>query len=258
MRSRDPDGVLTTYSWEFGDGARAEGPDAMHAYTQPGLYFARLCVGDDDGIVSCCEALVELRATPVTLVVAAVAREGSVRLEWEVAESTELEGFAVLRRDGDAETMANSFTRLTPALLPATGGTRTTYTYDDDSVSPERLYTYRIEAFEPNGTRSFTERTVQTGAWAQRLALYPAAPNPFRPATTIAFEVAQPGPVRIDIVDVAGRRLRRLLDSDLIVRRHAVVWDGRDDGGRPVAAGTYVVHLQNAGLTRQRKVVLMP
>ena len=45
--SRDADGRLTDYRWDFGDGEQGRGPKASHAYTKPGRYQAALTVTDD-------------------------------------------------------------------------------------------------------------------------------------------------------------------------------------------------------------------
>jgi len=47
--SSDSDGTITEYSWTFGDGTRAGGATAEHAYAAPGSYVVELTVIDDDG-----------------------------------------------------------------------------------------------------------------------------------------------------------------------------------------------------------------
>lgn len=48
--SRDPDGTITDYAWDFGDGAiPASGVRVSHTFTEPGGYNVRLTVTDDDG-----------------------------------------------------------------------------------------------------------------------------------------------------------------------------------------------------------------
>ncbi len=47
--SSDPDGTVASYAWEFGDGATAEGPVAVHTYVLSGTYSAVLTVTDDRG-----------------------------------------------------------------------------------------------------------------------------------------------------------------------------------------------------------------
>ena len=45
--SNDPDGTLTAYAWEMGDGTRKQGETIRHAYAAPGVYTVRLVVTDD-------------------------------------------------------------------------------------------------------------------------------------------------------------------------------------------------------------------
>jgi probable HAF family extracellular repeat protein len=47
--SRDPDGTITGYLWNFGDGATATGVTAMHTYTKPGRFQIELSVTDNNG-----------------------------------------------------------------------------------------------------------------------------------------------------------------------------------------------------------------
>lgn len=47
--SSDPDGTITSYAWDFGDGAKATGRTASHAYTTAGAYTIALTVTDDQG-----------------------------------------------------------------------------------------------------------------------------------------------------------------------------------------------------------------
>ncbi|MCK5324034.1 MAG: PKD domain-containing protein, partial [Desulfobulbaceae bacterium] len=47
--SNDPDGQITVYSWDFGDGNTASGVSAQHTFTEPGDYTTTLTVTDDRG-----------------------------------------------------------------------------------------------------------------------------------------------------------------------------------------------------------------
>ncbi|MET0616100.1 MAG: BNR-4 repeat-containing protein [Thermoleophilaceae bacterium] len=66
--SRDPDGSIADYSWDFGDGASAgaTGVEATHTYTAGGRYFPTLTVTDDDGASAKLveEVLVDLPSAP--------------------------------------------------------------------------------------------------------------------------------------------------------------------------------------------------
>jgi hypothetical protein len=95
------------------------------------------------------------------------------------------------------------------------------------------------------------------GAAAAPLELLAAAPNPFNPATTIRFGLGEPGgPVAIRIFDAGGRLVRALADEVLPPGLHAVVWDGRNDGGRAVASGVYFYRVEAPAGSAVRKLVL--
>ena len=64
-------------------------------------------------------------------------------------------------------------------------------------------------------------------------------PNPFRGKTTIRFSVPDVGHAEIDIFNVRGRRVVKLLDGTVGPGRHYVTWDGKDESGKPVSSGVY-------------------
>ena len=50
--SYDPDGTITNYTWNFGDGKKAYEINPTHTYKLPGIYNVTLTVTDDDGLIS--------------------------------------------------------------------------------------------------------------------------------------------------------------------------------------------------------------
>ncbi len=90
-----------------------------------------------------------------------------------------------------------------------------------------------------------------------RTGLLANVPNPFNPRTEIRFELAEAGPLRLRIHDLKGRLVRELKNEIHPAGRDAVIWDGRDRGGRRVASGAYYVRLESAGQIDTRKVLLV-
>jgi len=74
---------------------------------------------------------------------------------------------------------------------------------------------------------------------------------------TIAFATSRAGALRIDMFDVAGRRVRSLLGGEVSPGSHALQWDGRSDGGGALPAGLYLMRLTTAAGTVTRKVVVV-
>jgi hypothetical protein len=56
--SIDPDGTITGYTWDFGDGATALGAQASHSYAAAGTYSVTLSVTDDGGATATATATV--------------------------------------------------------------------------------------------------------------------------------------------------------------------------------------------------------
>jgi len=83
-----------------------------------------------------------------------------------------------------------------------------------------------------------------------------AEPNPFNPRTTISFYLPGSGPASLAVHDLRGRRVASLWDGILDGREFTLSWDGRDDTGRVLPAGAYLLRLQGAGGVLARKVIL--
>jgi hypothetical protein len=82
-------------------------------------------------------------------------------------------------------------------------------------------------------------------------------PNPFNPVTRIQFVLDRDAHVSLRVFDVQGRAVRTLVDSYLTSGQRVVGWDGKDDGGRSLASGTYFLRLQGGGTYLSRTVNLI-
>ena len=89
-------------------------------------------------------------------------------------------------------------------------------------------------------------------------ALHQNVPNPFNPTTTIAFDLARAGHVRLEIFDVGGRSVRVLVNEERpAARNHRVVWDGLDTAGARASSGVYFYRLVAGDLTATRKMIVV-
>jgi len=96
------------------------------------------------------------------------------------------------------------------------------------------------------------------GAVPGRARLMQNSPNPFNPSTTIRFRLPATAQVELCVYDLSGRPVRRLLAGESrTAGGHAVVWDGRDDRGLPVASGSYVYRLVAGDFSRARLMSLV-
>lgn len=75
-----------------------------------------------------------------------------------------------------------------------------------------------------------------------------AAPNPFNPATVIRFELPARGRATVDVVDLRGRLVSRLLDGERSAGVQTIAWRGVDATGRTVPSGAYLAVIRAAGV----------
>lgn len=98
-----------------------------------------------------------------------------------------------------------------------------------------------------------TEVANESPAVATLARLHAPHPNPARDGATVTFDVAEAGPVRVEVLDVLGRRVAVLTDEVVAAGEHTARWDA---GALP--SGLYLVlltagdHVQTQRLTLTR------
>ncbi len=92
---------------------------------------------------------------------------------------------------------------------------------------------------------------------ALRTSLLQNFPNPFNPSTSIRFQLASEGSVRLAIYNLKGQLVRVLSDGHRSRGSHTVTWDGLDASGDPVSSGVYLYRLQAGGKVQSRRMLLL-
>jgi hypothetical protein len=94
---------------------------------------------------------------------------------------------------------------------------------------------------------------VPEGGFSMSLSLRVSGDNPARGASALTYVLPEAGPVRLDIVDIAGRRVRTLVEAFEAAGARRVVWDGRDKTGWTAPAGIYFARLEWNGASRSQR-----
>jgi len=196
--------------------------------------------------------------------------EGDGRLEsWRLASGAvnllEPPAFRVLL-EGLVEPPDGPLTLATFALRVPPGGRADLKVAAAEGLATAGWPAYR-DAARPDklvplvtGDGSATVATVRPAAGTPipgLVRLHAPYPNPFNPQTTVAFDLGEPGRVRLAVYDLTGRRVATLLDGSRGIGRHEVLWQGTDDTGRLVPSGTYHARLIAGGKTRTCKLTLL-
>jgi hypothetical protein len=82
-------------------------------------------------------------------------------------------------------------------------------------------------------------------------------PNPFNPSTIIEFNLAKAALARLDIYNLKGQLVKTLANTELQTGKHRLEWNGKDESGRKVSSGLYLVRLSHDGNSYSRKMMLM-
>ncbi len=97
----------------------------------------------------------------------------------------------------------------------------------------------------------------QLSGTPDKFALYQNYPNPFNPETTIRFELAKQGKVKLTIYDLLGRQVVTLLDREVASGSHQLKWNGKDAAAQSVPTGVYLMQLTVGNKKQVKKLSLV-
>ncbi len=82
-------------------------------------------------------------------------------------------------------------------------------------------------------------------------------PNPFNPRTVIRFDLPKRSDVHLTIYNLAGQKVKEIVNGELGPGVFAADWDGTNETGEAVATGVYLYRLDADSFTQTKKMVLM-
>jgi hypothetical protein len=123
------------------------------------------------------------------------------------------------------------------------------YTYADENLIAG-TYSYRLIQMDLDGSESLSNVVEVTIANQSRVSF---APNPFDPATGASWINIDPslGEIKITVVNALGQTVRTLSGASRIN------FDGKDDLGKLLPSGSYIIRLQAQGLDEVRRISII-
>lgn len=140
-----------------------------------------------------------------------------------------------------------------PALLPDGGG-GVFAAWTDHRSDVGDVYAEWLNASGVPGGSALAAPGPET---ASAFALAPPAPTPTRSGARMRVTLPRATAVRVSVCDAQGRRVRAWDAGVLAAGTHQLAWDGRDDAGRPVAPGVWLVNVEAGGRTRNGRIVVL-
>jgi hypothetical protein len=99
-------------------------------------------------------------------------------------------------------------------------------------------------------TTSLDESSIETNP--EQFELYQNYPNPFNPITNIGFRIADFGIVSLNIIDLAGTEVVRLINEELPSGEYEVNFDGTG-----LSSGMYFYTLKAGNYSETKKMILL-
>ena len=87
--------------------------------------------------------------------------------------------------------------------------------------------------------------------------LFQNYPNPFNPSTVINYSLNKESHVQLEIFDILGNRIKRLVDEVKSAGDYNVSWYADNESGRGVSAGVYIYRLTSGNQSDTKKMILL-
>lgn len=184
--SSDPDGTVTGYSWDFGDGSTATGATPSHTYAKPGVYTVTLIVTDNAGKTTGISHQITVDDTPPT---ASFALSNASPV---AGQSVAFDGSASSDVDGSALTETWSFGDGTSATGP-----QAQHVYDRAGA-----YAVKLTVTDSAGLSASSEQTVTVAAPPNGFRVTAVSRN--RKRGTVTLSVAVPWSGVLSAHDAGG------------------------------------------------------
>ncbi len=187
----------------------------------------------------------------------------NVTLSWTTQSESSMLGYNIYRNTSD--NFENSV-RVNFSIIPSQNQSVThNYSYSETDFAPDTNYYYWLEAVQYDGMiQSFGPVSIKTGGSATSpeeqiffTKLHNAYPNPFNPSTSLAFELAKPSQVNIEIFNAKGQKICTLTERNYSAGKHSVVWNGKDFQQKPCGSGVYFSKMTAGTYKQINKMMLI-
>ena len=236
-----------------GDGTRpaAFGTDGIRVCaTSSNKYAPVLTLDGTGGVILAWE---DLRSLTPRVYAAHVLLDGTVPAQLALVEASALTGRVRLHWFDPAgpftATLVREAATGSPVLTPVHSDGTGDLVFEDADVTAGTEYRYRLR--DADGTALAPDVTVRVPL-APVLAIEAARPNPSSGAPTLAFSLASAAPARLELIDVAGRRVLARDLSNFGAGGHVLPIGAR------LAPGVYTVRLAQSGVAVTTRLVVAP
>ncbi|RKY87675.1 hypothetical protein DRQ15_10705, partial [candidate division KSB1 bacterium] len=186
----------------------------------------------------------------------AAVKNNTVQLTWRTTPEVHASGFEIECSSDGRQYQKIGFVKRQD--------TTQSYQFLDKTVKAGHYY-YRLKLLRLDGSFEYSSPVEVTVRFPNQFNLEQNYPNPFNDSTIIGYTIPVPtGNSKaavlnssLKIYSLAGRLIRTLVAEENKAGSHKVVWDGKDDQGKPVASGVYIYKLNAGDFTLAKKLLLL-
>ncbi len=201
--------------------------------------------------------------------------ENNILLQWETATEINNYGFAIERRETGNSTQNTGWEDI--GFVHGHGNSNSPKYYEFIDVKPfgedadAGILEYRLKQIDTDGTFKYyglhaevntngitsLEADPLTDGLLTEFALEQNYPNPFNPETNIKFDIPKESNVKLEIFNIAGQKIRTIINTKLSPGTYHYSWTGRKDNGKLVSAGLYIYRLVANNYISSKKLLLL-
>ena len=82
-------------------------------------------------------------------------------------------------------------------------------------------------------------------------------PNPFNSQVTVDYEINNQSDVSVFVVDISGKKIKTIKQSQGSKGTYRILWSGDNDHGENVSSGLYFLSIKAGNTIRTAKVLLL-
>jgi hypothetical protein len=229
------------------DAAGAGEPEFLsNLHLSAGIYFVSVSFADTCGSIT----LTADSDVPLPVVLlgepAISPGDGTVTLGWSTASETDLRSFEIFRNDALAGRVSS----------PGFSEARRDYQWTDRGLINGNLYRYALRTVNRNGSvfelATLTATPNSNASVITAYALHQNYPNPFNAATSVVFDLPEPGATNVAVYNLVGQRVATLASRDMSRGRHTILFDASS-----LSSGIYLYRLEVNGQSFEKKMLLI-
>jgi hypothetical protein len=103
----------------------------------------------------------------------------------------------------------------------------------------------------------FTGISEEKGSILSGFVLEQNYPNPFNSITTIQYSLPQEDKVTLILYDLKGSQIKTLINDRQIPGVKTLMWNGKNDAGKPVPSGIYLYTMASGNIITTRKMIFL-